>query len=293
MNIGFGSACNQAARIATSETLGFVNPDAVLDPSWSNEVLTILSANPSCAAVEGKILLAQDPTRLNCKGSYVNLLGFGCTAGYGERDMPELEESLVSYPSGAAFAIRRSVFVTLGGFDESYFLYHEDVDLGMRVYSAGHTVVFAPRAVAWHRHKAILSPEKVRWLERNRWSTIAKNMPKDYFVKCLPLIVVFEVYLGIHLAMHGLIRSKAQAVIEFLTNARFIARARMASRGKGVPHGVTVYPMTDRFPTDGAASYDALLLGERLQSGYRKAFFGSCTRVNTPAHEDVARSSTE
>jgi len=130
-------------------------------------------------------------------------------------------------------------------------------------------------------------------LERNRWSTIAKNMPKDYFVKCLPLIVVFEVYLGIHLAMHGLIRSKAQAVIEFLTNARFIARARMASRGKGVPHGVTVYPMTDRFPTDGAASYDALLLGERLQSGYRKAFFGSCTRVNTPAHEDVARSSTE
>ena len=98
----------------------------------------------------------------------------------------------VSYPSGAAFVIRRDVYSAVGGFDETYFLYHEDVDLGLRIHAAGWKVVYVPAARAVHRHESGLKPDKIRLLERNRWTTLTKNLPAAYFIRCGLLLGVSE-----------------------------------------------------------------------------------------------------
>src|SRR5207237_10097764 len=115
------------------------------------------------------------PRNLNSGVSDVNLLGFGCATRYGEEDPGETAPKIVSYPSGAAFAVRKQAFNDIGGFDESYFMYHEDVDLGLRLSKAGWSVFYVPNATAFHSYDRSVRPWKIELLERNRWKTVVKD----------------------------------------------------------------------------------------------------------------------
>jgi GT2 family glycosyltransferase len=273
-NAGFGVANNTAARIARGEIVAMVNPDASLDPRWSTEITRVIENSPKCAAAEGKLLLADRPEFINCAGSSINLLGFGCMNHYGEPATTATEERVVGYASGAAFAIKRQIFLSVDGFDQSYFLYHDDVDLGLRVREAGWQINYAPRAIAYHHYKPELHASKVRYLERNRWKTLAKHMPPRYFLLCGPLLAISELGMTYELASLGLLDSKAAAILEFLRELPRTISARGHVRSTLGAREAPMELLTDEFPLLVPQTGRATLIGRRLLRGYHRAFLG-------------------
>ena len=121
-NLGYGCANNLGAAKSSGAIIGIVNPDVILNPSWARQMALALASDSRCGAAEGKLLQSQDPRKVDVGGSRMNVLGFGCTTNHGELENPEEGKKDVSYPSGAAFVIRREVFSAVGGFDGTYFL---------------------------------------------------------------------------------------------------------------------------------------------------------------------------
>ncbi len=268
-NVGYGAANNQGIARTRTPLVAAVNPDVRLDPEWTEEMLLVMGEHPECAAMEGKLLLAEPPGLLNSGGSRLNFLGFGCTTGYGKEDGAGVRAERVSYPSGAAFVVRKEAFLQIGGFDESYFLYHEDVDLGLRLQVSGWSILYVPRARATHAFRSGLNEEKIQYLEQNRWKTLAKNMPFSYFLRSAPLLLALEGGLLIYLALTGLLRPKLRAIWAFMRELPRILAQRRSHHQSSVDPAVI---MTDDFPAllpryDWAAFY-----AQRLQSSYDRAF---------------------
>src|SRR5207244_686433 len=94
--------------------------------------------------------------------------------------------------SGACFVIPRALFERLGGFDEQLFLYYEDDDLSFRARLAGYTCVAVPAAEVLHDHAPGFSPEKLRYLERNRWWSLLKIYGAATILRLLPVLVLAE-----------------------------------------------------------------------------------------------------
>ncbi len=277
-NLGYGAANNQGVVRAGTSLVAMVNPDVRLDPGWSEEMVRVMGEHPECAASEGKLLLADRPGLLNSGGSRLNLLGFGCTTGYGREDQPGLQSEKVSYPSGAAFVVRREAFRQVGGFDESYFLYHEDVDLGLRLQVAGWSVIYVPRARAHHNFRSGLNQQKIRHLEHNRWKTLAKNMPLSYFLRAAPLLLASEVGLLVYLWRTGLLRPKVAAMLDLVRELPSLVTRRIAMRPISLdPTEV----MTDDFPALLPRDDLAVSLARRLQRQYYRAFFTRKAQVGS------------
>jgi len=275
-NKGYGAANNLGANKALGASLAFVNPDVELSPTWSHTLLDAMNRHAEVGAAEGKLFLSSPLGAINCRGSFLNYIGYGCPTGFGKPDIEREKSKLVSYPSGAAFMTKREAYQQIGGFDEGYFLYHEDVDLGVRLYDAGWTVLYVPEAVATHHFDANMRPEKIRYLESNRWRTLAKNMPMDYFIRCGPLLLVAEAGVFLYLGRKGLLDAKMRATARFfemLGEIRRIRKRRVRRFGK------IRYPQ--RFPFAAEIPWvlgdDGLTfrLAARLQQKYSNAFFSS------------------
>jgi GT2 family glycosyltransferase len=108
------------------------------------------------------------------------------------------------FACGGAMLIRRDLFLEVGGFDPDYFAYFEDVDLGWRLWLLGHRVVYAPRAVVYHRHHGSWQTvnDAKKWLlaERNTLYTIVKNYEDDHLARILPaalLLILQRAFLDI------------------------------------------------------------------------------------------------
>jgi GT2 family glycosyltransferase len=151
-NLGFAAACNLAASEASAEALLFVNPDAVLTPGAVEALLSALALAPPLSVVGGDL---RTPDGLPDRGSrrrrvtlgraLATAIGFPRRASINMHQEPMPTTPIrVGAVSGALMAIRTSDYRTLGGFDESYFLHMEDVDLCRRIEDAGGAVLFAP-----------------------------------------------------------------------------------------------------------------------------------------------------
>jgi N-acetylglucosaminyl-diphospho-decaprenol L-rhamnosyltransferase len=150
-NIGFGAAANIAAQTASGEALLFINPDAVIRWNSVEPMLEAEKGQPPPCIVGGKIF---GPCGREERGGRRKTLTLARALGLAKwtlEDEPAPEGPIeVGAISGAFFLVRRQVFLDLGGFDESYFLHFEDLDLCRRGLAAGGTVIYQPRAAALH-----------------------------------------------------------------------------------------------------------------------------------------------
>lgn len=163
-NRGFGKACNQGARDSESEYILFLNPDAVLRSDSLAPVVAFMSdpKNAKVGIVGAKLIDEYGKTQRSCARFPTSKSIFIQAAGL-DRIAPRLFHShfilewdhedirSVDQVMGAFLMIRRSLFEELGGFDERFFVYYEDVDLCLRVHQRGFEVVHLPEAVAVHR----------------------------------------------------------------------------------------------------------------------------------------------
>ena len=173
-NLGFGAAVNQAFRSSTAPYLATINDDAEADPHWLEALLTDAEAHPRTGMFASQVRLA-GTGNLDSAGMLI------ASDGSSKQASPApLSAAEALLPSGSAALYRRAMLDEIGLFDESFFLYCEDTDLGLRARWAGWDCRYVPGAVVEHRYShsaGRASPLKAYYVERNRLYTIVKNFP--------------------------------------------------------------------------------------------------------------------
>ncbi len=191
-NLGYGGGGNLGARHARGTFLVFLNPDTRVESGWLDALLAPLESDSRVGLTTSKILLAHQPDRINTCGNAIHLTGLTLCRGLGRSKEGFERPEPVDAVSGAAFAIRREVFETLGGFDEDFFLYMEDTDLSWRARLAGWRCLYAPESIVFHDYALRISPRKVFYQERNRYLMLLKNLRWPTLVVLLPALLIAE-----------------------------------------------------------------------------------------------------
>lgn len=192
-NLGFGAANNLAACHAAGQYLAFLNPDTIVTPGWLEELIRALELDPRAGLATSRILLADDPTRINACGNDVHCSGLTLCRGIGKGSSALSQREEVQAISGAAFAIRRDLFEMLGGFDETFFLYMEDTDLSWRARLAGYWCIYVPSSVVYHEYELCFRTKKIFYHERNRYLMLFKSLHWQTLLALLPILLLAEI----------------------------------------------------------------------------------------------------
>jgi GT2 family glycosyltransferase len=187
-NVGFGAAINQALRASSAPFLATLNDDAVAHPGWLEALVHAIERRPDAGMCASQVRFFGEP-RLDSAAMLVAADGSSKQRGHGKppEDFPVPEETL--FPSGSAALYRRSMLEELGGFDDSFFLYCEDTDLGLRARWAGWKCLYVPQAVVEHHYShsaGAASPLKAYYVERNRLFVLVKTFPAPMLLRALP-----------------------------------------------------------------------------------------------------------
>jgi hypothetical protein len=207
-NRGFAPACNQGLQVARSDHVVMLNNDTRPEPHWLEQMLATLAGEPRVGMVAAKMLFAHDPGRINSAGIAVDWTGIAWDWRGGEVDDPgERAVQEIFGPCGGAALYRRQMLLELGGFDEDFFAYLEDVDLAWRARLAGWRCLYQPQARVLHAHSATwgdASPRKRFLLGRNKIWLLAKDMPEPWLTGLLPTIAAYDLLaVGYGVAMRG------------------------------------------------------------------------------------------
>jgi GT2 family glycosyltransferase/glycosyltransferase involved in cell wall biosynthesis len=195
-NLGFCGGYNRAISECDATHVALLNNDMRVEPDWLLQLVAALQ-DEAGAVCAGSKILSWDGTTLDFAGHEFSPLGHAGSIGHGSSDLTAHDhQRYLLAASAGAMLIDRQAFMDAGGFDESYFAYYEDLDLGWRLWILGHTVVFAPQAVAYHRHfgtsSRIPAPKIAYLYERNTLSTIIKNYEQPYLDKVLPVALMMR-----------------------------------------------------------------------------------------------------
>jgi GT2 family glycosyltransferase len=191
VNLGFGAGCNLGAKQASGLYVVFLNPDTTVSKGWLPELLSEVERNDS-ALVTGKILLADCPEKINACGNRVHMTGLTLCRGLNASRESYATREEVDAVSGAAFAISRTLFQSLGGFDEEMFLYVEDTDLSLRARLAGARCWYIPASVVEHDYRLKITPLKTFYQERNRYLMLLKNFRWATLFFLSPVLIAAE-----------------------------------------------------------------------------------------------------
>ncbi|MDZ4775270.1 MAG: glycosyltransferase family 2 protein [Alphaproteobacteria bacterium] len=192
-NLGFAGGNNRAAAAARdAELLALLNPDAFPEPGWLQALVDAAARRPQAAAFGSTQLLDADPSRLDGAGDALHAIGIPWRGGFGmsSTDLPAEGETFAA--CAAAMLIRAADFHAVGGFDERFFCYVEDVDLGFRLRLMDRATIQVPRAVVRHIGGGV-SARGSAFADfhgaRNRVWTHVKSMPARIFWPLLPFTV--------------------------------------------------------------------------------------------------------
>ena len=196
-NLGFAAANNAAAQHAEGEWLALRNPDAYAEPGWIEALDQATHDWPETAAFGSLQLDAEDPSRLDGFGDNLHALGIPYRGDIGQPVAERPAAVEVFAPCAAAALYHRSTFLELGGFDEAFFCYCEDVDFGFRLRLNGGRSIQLSTAVVLHEGSGITgrsSDFSIFHGHRNRLWMWAKNAPSALFWLLLPAQVAANIY---------------------------------------------------------------------------------------------------
>lgn len=198
-NYGFCGAYNRAVAAAEAELVVLLNNDTRVDPAWLRELVACQERHgPGCAAA-GSAMLTWDGRSIDFGGARLNFHGFGFSTGHGQPYGPAAlgEERPIPFACGGSMLVERQAFLDAGGFDEDYFIYFDDVDLGWRLWLAGREVWFAPAALTYHHEHGYMGRrpplERARRLELNALRNTVKNLEQATLERALPVALELAV----------------------------------------------------------------------------------------------------
>jgi GT2 family glycosyltransferase len=180
-NRGFCEANNQGIAAARGEFIALLNNDAEAEPGWLAALHRACSKRPDVGMAASKILVWEDPKRIDKVGQLIFPDGQNRGRGSGAVDRGQFDsEEDAAWPDGCAAMYRKEMLDSIGGFDEDLFAYGDDAELGLRARIAGWNCIYAPGAVVRHHRGSTMgmaSVERVSLIERNRVLLAAKLFP--------------------------------------------------------------------------------------------------------------------
>jgi len=196
-NVGVAAANNIGVRNSSGEFVAFLNNDARVNRTWLIELIKLTIRDSTVASVGSKIL-SWDGKTIDYGGAGTNFHGIAFQEGYKEPDSDRFNhERPVLFATAASMLVNRKVFLDIGGFDEDYFAYYEDVDLGWRLWILGHKVIYSPTSIAYHYHSRTsqrIGIEKLRVFHiRNPLYTIIKNYSQESLEKTLAAALLLSI----------------------------------------------------------------------------------------------------
>lgn len=223
-NTGFARGNNLLIEAAPEESawIALLNPDAYAAPHWLETLLAAAESHPEFDVFGSKLVNAADSTLLDGTGDVYHISGLVWRTAHGipVSTMGESEREIFS-PCAAAALYRRSALLEVGGFDEDFFCYIEDIDLGFRLRLAGCRCLYVPQSVAHHVGSGTTGGQhsdfSVYHGHRNLVWMFVKDMPSLLFWLLLPLHVALNLVSIVWFALRGqgavILRAKRDAVL--------------------------------------------------------------------------------
>ena len=188
VNRGYCAANNQGIDAARGEFLALLNNDAEAEPDWLAALYRACTSAPEVGMAASKVLIWEDPRRIDKVGHLIYPDGQNKGRGSGALDTGQYDrEEEVLWPDGCAAMYRKRMLDQIGGFDEDFFAYGDDAELGLRARIAGWKCIYTPEAVVRHHRGSTLGKDsalRLELIERNRlllalklfpWSLLALN----------------------------------------------------------------------------------------------------------------------
>jgi GT2 family glycosyltransferase len=220
-NLGFAAGNNRGLRETEGcEWVALVNPDAFPEPGWLAALLAAAAAHPRCSFFASRQVMADDPGRLDGTGDVYAASGLAWRRDHGRAAAgARLEPDEVFGPCAAAALYRKDALDRVGGLDESYFCYFEDVDLAFRLRLLGERCLYVPDAVVSHVGSATSgrrSDFSVYHGHRNLVWTFWKNMPAPLLATFWPHHLALNLVSLVHFTARGqgaaILRAKRDAL---------------------------------------------------------------------------------
>lgn len=221
-NLGFAAANNRGVAMCQTEFVALLNPDAFPEPDWLEKLINAAKARPDCAAFGSLQLMDSNPELIDGMGDVYHFSGVMWREAHGQprsKIGPLTMRSIFS-PCAAAALYRREAFLEVGGFDEDFFCYCEDVDLGFRLRLAGWESALVPDAVVRHTVSSSSGGERSDFAtyhgHRNMVWVFIKNMPGILLWFFLPLHILVQFAAMFVLTLRGQILVGFRAKIDAL-----------------------------------------------------------------------------
>ncbi|MFH1582811.1 MAG: glycosyltransferase family 2 protein [Candidatus Falkowbacteria bacterium] len=234
-NNGFAKGNNDAIKKSLEQRYEYIilfNMDTILEPDCVRKMAEAAELK-YVGAVQARLMLYNDKNKINSLGNVTHFLGFGYAKGYRERYNPTQPPFVkggveICYPSGAAVLFAKEALEKVGLFDEEFWMYNEDQDLGWRLWLNGFKCVLAPEAVVYHKYEFSRSIKKYYFMDRNRIITMLKNYHWATLMLIAPAFIVMEIGLLFFSFSNGWFKEKINIYKYFLSskNWRYIGQAR-------------------------------------------------------------------
>lgn len=195
-NLGFAAGCNLGARNSSGEIIAFLNNDARPDRDWVASAVDKFAESEKIGAVASRVL-DWDGKNVDFIDAGLTWFGMGYKPYVGNREPQATpHEHDVLFGTGSAMFVRRHVYEELGGFDERFFMFFEDVDFGWRLNLKGYRFVYEPSSLAFHKHHASMgklgSYKETFLIERNALFTLYKNLGNDSLDETLAAAILLS-----------------------------------------------------------------------------------------------------
>ena len=207
-NLGFGAAANLAVKsLLDVDLVCFLNPDAFVADNWLQELVAAADLHPDCGSFASLLLMEKNTGLIDGAGDDLHFTGLPWRRFHGyRRDSVSIERARQFSACAGAAMYRVDAFNEVGGFDESYFLYVEDIDLGFRLQLNGHPCLLVAEAIAHHIGSAIAGRYgdlSIYYGHRNLVWCYFTNMPLGLLVLTLPFHLIMNVLMIVVLTARG------------------------------------------------------------------------------------------
>lgn len=232
-NLGFAKGNNVGIKYALKQGADYIillNNDTMVDKKWIEELVNSANRDDKIGIVQSKIYLFGQKNIINTLGNEVHFLGFAFCGNYKSEDTGQFNKDReITCASGAGCLIKREIVEKIEMFNEDFFMYHEDSDLGWRTRMAGYKIILSAKSKMWHKYSFSRNRLKYYYLERNRLSIVLQNYQLKSLFFIFPAFLFMEIgILGFSL-INGWFVDKIRSYFDILKNLRkiFLKRRRI------------------------------------------------------------------
>lgn len=230
-NGGYAKGCNDSIREALRGDFDYIavfNIHTILEADCLEKMIKTAESDGQIAFVQALMMLWPEKNRVSSLGNTTHFLGFGYCDGYGEKLLEGLIDKDIFYPSGSSILAKKEVWEKVGLFDEDFWMYNEDQEIGWRAWLMGYKCVLSSRALMYNKFDFLRSIKKYYWMDRNRILAILFCYRLPTLILIAPAFIFMEVGLILFSLKSGWFPEKIKVWEYFFSikNWKYIIRRR-------------------------------------------------------------------